>query len=316
MDHFEFESGRVLDDVNVEYATQGSPKYDDEGNIINAVIYCPTLKGGYSFIPEFYNLFDVHFDEDDFFFIRIFSLGTPNSCSPSSTGLKHAFPQYTFRDRINFKKQFLREKFNLEQVLGIVGEGMGGCELLTWACEYPEDMEFIIVLNASSKTYGYRHVVVKCAESIVDSSDDFFSEGYSSSLSKIVVAINRLMFLGYFSKKVFDNLSNDEIDALMDDYVDEGLFMDIHDFKFRNDCILEYDVEDKLSNITAKSLIMGVEGNLFFNIRNDVVQLADLIENSQFISFNQKNNYYDDLDYSSEFNQIIDFINQFKNKKS
>lgn len=47
-------------------------------------------------------------------------------------------------------------------------------------------------------------------------------------------------------------MSNSEIDRLMDDFVDEGLFTDIYDFKFRNDCVLGYDVEDKLKDIKAK----------------------------------------------------------------
>ena len=39
MDSFKFESGRFLENVNVEYTILGHPKYDDEGNIINALIY-------------------------------------------------------------------------------------------------------------------------------------------------------------------------------------------------------------------------------------------------------------------------------------
>ena len=56
---------------------------------------------------------------------------------------------------------------------------------------------------------------------------------------------------------MFENISNVEIEVMMDDYVDEGLFMDVYDFKYRNDSILKYDVEDKLSNIKAKALIIN-----------------------------------------------------------
>ena len=44
MESFEFESGRILNNVDVEYWVNGTPKYDNEGNIINAVVYCPSLK--------------------------------------------------------------------------------------------------------------------------------------------------------------------------------------------------------------------------------------------------------------------------------
>ena len=38
MDSFEFENGTVLDDVLVEFMTFGTPKYDDGGNIVNAIV--------------------------------------------------------------------------------------------------------------------------------------------------------------------------------------------------------------------------------------------------------------------------------------
>ena len=217
MDSFEFESGRVLENVNVEYGTSGIPQYDEYGNITNAVVYCQTLEGEKSILAKNHNVI-YDFNKDEYFFIKITSLGAPGSCSPSSSGLRHNFPTYTIKDRVNFKRQFLAEKFNIQKVLGIVSEGTGGFDAYTWASEYPDDMEFLIVLNSTYKTWGYRYVLVKTAEAILDSSDDFYSDGYSISLSKLMVALAKLVFVGYFPKRVYEELSNDEIDVLMDDY--------------------------------------------------------------------------------------------------
>ena len=312
MDSFEFESGRVLENVNVEYSVSGIPKYDDDGNMVNVVIYCPTLKGDYSILPKYHDFIsNDSFDKDEFFFINIISLGAPESCSPSVTGLKYNFPQYTFKDRVNFKKQFLAEKFNIETVYGLVGEGLGGFEVLTWACEYPDDMEFILILNSTFKTSGYRYVLLKCAESIIDSTDDFYSNVYSTSLSRAVVAITQLMFVSYLSRDVFEKLNNDEIDVLIDDYVDEGLFMDIYDFKSRNDCISQYDVGDKLCNIKAKSLILGIDGYLNFNLK-EYEQMKDSIENSKMAIFRFNESYYESADYNDLGIEIISFLKQLK----
>lgn len=311
MESFEFESGRVLENVCVEYGTSGTPKYDEDGNIINAVVYCPTLKGANSILAQHHNVI-YDFNRDEYFFIKITSLGTPDSCSPSSTGLRHNFPPYTNKDRVNFKRQFLAEKFNIKKLLGIIGEGAGGFETYEWAADYPDEMEFIIVLNSTYKTWGYRYVMVKAAEAIIDSCDDFYSDGYSVSLSKLIVAIARLRFTGYLSQDVFEGLSNDEIDALMEDYVDESLFMDIHDFKSRNDCLLEYDVFDKLSNIKAKALIMGTDGYLFFDAKNDILPLKDIIKGSRIVALKDKQNFYDDADYSDMGLEIVSFLKQFK----
>lgn len=314
MDSFEFESGRVLENVNVEYTTRGIPKYDDNGNIINAIVYSPTLMGGHSILPGYHDSINkFHFDIDEYFFIRIFALGTPGSCSPSSTGLKYNFPHYTFKDRVNFKKQFLAEKFNIDKILGIVGEGIGGFEVFTWACEYPDDMEFIILLNVAYKLYGYAYVATKSLESMLDSSDDFYSDSYTASLSLLSVTLLKVLFMSYFPKNIFESLSNDEIDVLMDDYVDDGLVMDIYDFKFRNDCILGFDVEDKLQDIKAKSLILGTYGYLFYYPENDLLPLKDLIKDSRVRVFeSSKVNYYDDADNSEMIWEIISFLYQFK----
>ena len=313
MESFEFESGKVLENVTVEYLTRGIPKYDEDGNIINMVIYFPTLKGSHSVIDDNLNVIkEWDLDTSQFFIIRITTLGVPDSCSPSSTGLKYDFPQYTLKDRVNFKKQFLDEKFKIKKIFGLIGEGIGGFELYTWACEYPEDMEFLIILNSTFKTYGYRYVFVKTIESIIDSSEYFYSDEYNVSFSKLIVSITRLMFAGYFSKNIFEQLSNDEVDVLMDDYVDEGLFMDIHDFKFRNDCILQYDVEDKLSNIEAKTLLLGVSGYLFYNTGYDILYAHEKIKNSTFAIFEEKESFYDDYDYSEMGVSVKSFLEQFK----
>ena len=311
MDSFEFESGRVLDNVNVEYQTSGVPKYDENGDICNAVVYCPTLKGGHSVLAQFHDVI-YSYDKDNYFFIKITSLGAPDSCSPSSTGLKYNFPTYTIKDRVNFKRQFLAEKFNITKVLGLVGEGTGGFEVYTWASEYPDEMNLIIVLNSTYRTYGYRYAMVKVAEAIIDSCDDFYVDEYNVSLSKLIVAITRLMFMSHFSEKIFEEMSNDEIDVLMDDYVDEGLFMDIYDFKSRNDCFLQYDISDKLHNIKAKSLIIGLDDYISFNTKKDITPLKGVIKDLKIVTFNSGATVYDVPDYSDLGLEIVSFLKQFK----
>lgn len=311
MDSFEFEYGRVLENVNVEYETRGVPEYDENGNIINAVLYCPTLKGGHSILAKFHDII-YNLDKDSYFFIKITSLGAPDSCSPSSSGLKYDFPAYTVKDRVNFERQFLSEKFNMDKILGLIGEGTGGFEVYSWACEYPDEMDFIIILNSTYKTYGTRYIQLKVAEAIIDSCDDFYGSEYSVSLSKLIVAITRLMFMSYFPEKTFEELSNDELDVLIDDYVDDGLFMDIYDFKSRNDCLLEYDLEDKLENIKAKSLIIGIDDFVSFNTKNDILPLKDMIKDLKIITYQDDEGPYNEPDYSDLGLEIVSFLKQFK----
>ncbi len=276
-DEFEFEYGRVLENVRVEYSLRGNPKYDEKGNITNAVVYCHNFNGNCFSVG---NLFELNkrgavFDKEDYFIISITSLGVPESCAPSTTGLKHNFPKYSIKDCVNFKRQFLKERLGIEKINGIGGRRLGGYEVYTWACEYPDEMDFIIVNSSSYRTNGYRYVISKCLDSIIESSDDFYNELYGESISRSMVSLNRLLYSNYISKKIFQEMSNDEIDVLMDDFVDERMFNDIYDFKFRNDAILDYNLEDKLANIMAKTLIFSSTDNIYYSPEFDTIPLKN-----------------------------------------
>lgn len=314
LDEFEFEYGRILHDVQVEYTTRGTPKYDDKGNIINAVILCHKFNGNYASIDDFYQLIGREgvLSDYGFFYVSITSLGFPESCSPSETGLMYDFPQYSVKDRVNFKRQFLAQKFGITKVRGIVGVGVGGYEVYTWACEYPEEMDFIIIGTSSFKTNGYRYVASKIIDAMIESSDAYYEGTYSESLLRVMISINRLIYSHFFSKKVFQNMSRDEIDVLMDDFVDEGLFIDIYDFKFRNDAVLAYDVEEKLANIKAKTLIIGPSIDIYYSPEFDIYPLKDIIENLEIYIYDSKQNYLPNEDYSKIGEILLEFLEEFK----
>jgi len=311
---FNFENNVVLEDVEVEYIVKGTPEIDEDGNITNSIIICHKFDGNSYAIDEFYPLTQEGgpLDLNKYFIISITSLGTPESCSPSTTGLRHDFPEYNFIDKVNFKKQFLKEKFNIEKVLGIIGTGMGGYEVFTWACEYPDDMDFIIIINSSYKTNGYRYVVSKGINSVINSSDDFSQGVYNESLSRLMVSINQLMYSNYFSRKLFQQMSNDEIDYLMDEFNDENLNRDIYDFKYQNDAIINYNIEGQLSNIKAKTLIVYPTDDLYFSKEYDCLPLKDLIGDCKVVFFDLADNCYDGtIDYEKLVGVLHPFLNDY-----
>ena len=310
LDEFEFESGETLKDVQIEYSISGTPKYDDEGNITNLIVVCHKFNGNYSSVGNIFELTKEGgpLDRNEYSFISITTLGFPESCCPSLTGLKHNFPKYTIKDRVNFKRQLLKEKYGIDHVHGVCGQGLGGYDVYTWGCEYPDEMDFLAIFNSSFKTNGYRYVVSKVVDSIIDSSDDFYNEIYSDSLSRIMVSVYRLIYSNFFSKQIFQDMSNDEIDVLMDDFVNEGLFVDVYDLKFRNDLVLNYDIEDKLGNIKAKTLIFAYPDDLYFSPELDTLPLKDAIENSTVIMVESNRDLSGFDDYSVLIDDVKDFL--------
>ena len=128
-----------------------------------------------------------------------------------------------------------------------------------------------------------------------------------------MIAINALLFAHSSSKKIFNNLNNDEISAIFEDFNDECFFRDIYDFKFRNDCFLEFDVENKLGNIKARSLFVSTNDN-YFNYELDILPFKDLVPDSIVLKQeDRKENYYfEEKDYAPVGEEVIAFLMQFK----
>lgn len=314
LEEFKFDYGRVLNNLEVQYATRGTPEYDEEGNIINAFIFCHRFNGDYSSFDELNNLVgpDSILSDYNFFYISITSLGFPKSCSPSTTDLKYDFPQYSIRDCVNFKRKFLAEKFNISKVLGILGVGFGGYEAYTWASEYSDEIEFLIIGNSSFKTNGYRYIISKVIDSIISSTDSYYTDDdYSDDLIRLMVPINKLIYSQVFSKKIFQNLTLSENEGLMDDFVDEGMFKDVYDLKFRNDAILDYNIEDKISNIKAKTLVVSDSENAYYSLEFDTYPLKDKIENMSIFIFDGRDFTFSD-DYTPFFDVFVEFLKEFK----
>ena len=314
MDAFELEYGRIIENVEVEYFTYGTPKYDEENNITNAVLFFSSFSGKYSFLRNSHEYLrkNGEFGEFEFFFINIRSFGTPNSSSPSTTGLYDKFPQYSIKDQVIFARQFLFEKFKIQKILGLIGEGTGGFHVLTWACEYPDEMEFILVLNSTYKISGYKYIMEKSFENIMDSYDNPDAASHDASKTKILMGILSLIFSNSASKKSWEKYDNDELDAFMEDFIDEGLFLDMYDLKFFNESRVNYNVENQLSDIKAKSLFISTN-NDYYQYDRDILPLKEKIKDSTvlFQESIREDEYFNQNDYNELGPDIIGFLKQF-----
>lgn len=287
LDKFEFVNGKVLENVKVEFLTEGTPKYDDDGNIINAIVYCHGSSGNYSSIKKLKELTNPNdpFDINNFFFISITGLGSPESCSPSTTGLFYKFPEYSVKDMVNFQKQFIESYFNISHLKGIIGNSMGGFVSLTWAAMYPEYMDFIISLVSSYKTGGHNYILSKFVNEIIVTDSNFGVEGYSESLSRTLKLATQASYSFGLSREQYRDMNRYELDVAIDEYGDEGLFEDIYDVYYQNEAMLEYDIEDELDKIKAEVLIVAINQDQYFPPELDAIPLHKLIKNSQLICY-------------------------------
>ncbi|WP_459538555.1 alpha/beta fold hydrolase [Methanobrevibacter sp.] len=285
MSSFKFENGKVLHDVDVEYMTFGTPIYDDDGIIQNAVIYCHGSLGKYSSMKKIAPLAGRGdaFDEEKYFFISLTALGSPNSCSPSTTNLNSKFPKYSILDVVNFQKQFLKEKFNLDHVLGMIGNSMGGFVSLTSAINYPDYADFLIVGVSSYKVAGHDYILSKFVDEIITSDPDYSRGEMTYSLLRTLRLANLAEFNFGLSQKALRDMTNEELAAEFENFGNEMMEVDIYDLKFCNESCMNYNVEKDLDKIKSKVLIISCKQDPHFPPELDGIPMSNMIGGSQLI---------------------------------
>ncbi|WP_407431808.1 alpha/beta fold hydrolase [Methanobrevibacter sp.] len=306
MDSFKFSNGKILNDVAVEYMTFGTPKYD--GDVItNAIIYCHGSLGNFSGVKKIFPLLyeNAPFDENKYFFISMSALGSPGSCAPSSTNLKNKFPPYSIEDVVNFQKQFLAEKFNINHVLGIIGNSMGGFVALTSAILYPDFADFIMPGVSSYKVAGHDYILSKFVNEIITSDENYGNDIDNNSLKRTLKLASLAEFNFGLSKESLREMSKEELSLNFEEFGEESLeYLDVYDVKYCNEACMNYDIEKDLDKITSKVFIIACYQDPHFPPELDAIPMSKMIKNSELVimdsqlghlCFNELENITDDL---------------------
>ena len=314
LNEFKFKNGEILKDAKVEYITFGTPQYDDNGVISNAVIYFHGSSGCCFSVKRICEDIGVGelFDTDKLFFISVSALGCPNSASPSVSGLMNKFPEYDVEDMVNFQKQFIEERFGITHVKGLIGNSMGGFEVLTWGCVYPDSVDFIISLVSSFKVGGHNYALSRIMNNILETDPDYNGGAYdlplSESLKRSLKLSSDAMYCYGLSREEYrNNMTNEEIMEAMAEFAEESLEEDPNDIIYMNKSSLDYDLTDQLSDITAKVLIIAINQDQYFPPNLDAIPMSKMIKDSKLIIYDSCMGHVG----SSELYKIKDDLEEF-----
>jgi homoserine O-acetyltransferase len=283
---FKFKSGETLKDAVVEYITLGNPSYDEKGNIKNAIVYCHGSSGDFGSIRRISDLFygDSLLSQEKYFLISISGLGSPNSSAPSTSNLKSDFPEYTIEDMVNFQIAFLKDKFNITHIKGIIGNSMGGFLALTLASQYPDFTDFAISLVSSYKVGGHNYAMSKVMNDIILSDPSYNNGNYEKPLNSLKLASKSMYTLG-LSREYYRTLSNEEINEGMEELAIDGSEDDANDVIYRNNASHKYDIEDKLKNIVSPVFIVAINQDQYFPPELDAIPMSKMIKNSKLVIY-------------------------------
>lgn len=285
---FEFLNGSVLENQKVEYLTLGTPQYDEQGHITNAVVYFHGTSGDYGSIKRISSALgkDMPFDTDKLFFVSLSTLGTPGSSCPSVSGLGHNYPEYGILDMVNFNRKFLEDALNIVHPRGLIGNSMGGFEAVCWAAVYPDTIDFLISLVSSYRVGGQNYILAKLMNDIIVSDPDFNNKDVKSDMNRALQLSSKAMYSFGLSRQFYMDQSIEDINRYMDEFALEDSEEDILDAYYRNIATLNYDLTSIVGNITADTLIIAIYEDQYFPPELDAIPMHALIKDSKLVCYN------------------------------
>jgi homoserine O-acetyltransferase len=218
---------------------------------------------------------------------------------------------------VNFQKQFIEEKFGITHVKGLIGNSMGGFEVLTWGCVYPDSVDFIISLVSSFKVGGHNYALSKIMNNILISDPDYNDGAYdlplSDSLKRSLKLSSDAMYCYGLSREEYrNNMSNEEIELAMAEFAEESLEEDPNDLIYMNNSSLDYDLTDQLENITAKVLIIAINQDQYFPPNLDAIPMSKMIKDNKLLIFDSCMGHVGSNELFKVKEDLEEFIKEFR----
>ena len=170
------ESGAVMDDAQVVYATHGELNHAADN-----VVVIPTFYGGSHIDNEYLIGTDRAVDPRQYFVVVPNMLGNGVSSSPSNRDAHppSEYPLVTIRDNVALQARLLREVFGIESVELVVGFSMGGQQAYQWAVQFPSLVRRIAVVCGSARTTPHTYVFLEGVKAALLADASFAGGGYT-----------------------------------------------------------------------------------------------------------------------------------------
>ncbi len=288
--NFRLESGAVLPEMVIEYATLGSPGHEGPSGIRNAVLWCHGWSGSYRQGPTLYSKAfgtGCPLDPGRFFIVLPTALGSPGSSSPSTSGLGPDFPRYTIGDMVAAQYLLLTEGLGIHHLAGVVGGSMGGHQTLQWITDYPDFMDWAIPIATGPSTTG-RVVGIWGLMSETIKADPAYRGGrYAAQPADGLRRAFMGTYLWYFAPAYYQTQFRTAAEV-MKGLENAGMGSekaDANDVIWRNQAMISFDVTAKLSQVKARTLVVGVNTDELYPPAEEFLRVAMGIPGAKLFAF-------------------------------
>jgi len=288
--NFRLESGAVLREMVIEYATLGEPRLDNASAICNAVVWCHGWSGNYRQGPTLYSKAfgpGRPMDPERYFIVLPTALGSPGSSSPSTSTLGPEFPAYTIGDMVAAQHLLITEHLGIRHLAGVAGGSMGGHQTLKWITKYPDFMDWAIPIATGPSTTG-RVVGIWGLMSETIKADPSYQNGhYAQQPADGLRRAFMGTYLWYFAPAYYQTQFRTPAEV-MKGLENAGMGSekaDANDVIWRNSAMIGFDVVPKLSQVKARVLVVGVNTDELYPPAEEFIPVAMGIPGAKLFAY-------------------------------
>lgn len=331
---FSLESGEKIFEPRIAYQTFGALNADAS----NVVWICHALTASANPLEWWPGLVGENdlINPDQHFIICANVLGScygstgPKDFNPlnGERYLKH-FPSITIRDMVN-AHELLREYLGIEKIHLGLGGSMGAQQVMEWAIQRPEVFEHITLIASAAQSSPWG-IAVRTAQRMAIEADPSF---YSSSPNegwKGLEAARAIAMLSYRTQQTYNEDQKESSDTKLTNYKAEsyqryqGMKLskrfDAHTYYGLNKALDTHHVgrnregiEKALSKISARTLVLGIEGDLLFT-EEEQRTLAQHSQDSRLAFVPSKYGHDGFLVEAPQISELIqNFLNETQNE--
>ena len=290
--NFRFGTGEALPDLHLHYLTLGTLHRDTEGHADNAVLLLHGTGGSaHSLLNTVFS--DVLFgpgqplDIAKYFIILPDDIGHGESSKPSD-GLRMKFPRYTYDDMVRSQHEMLVDGLHVDHLRLILGTSMGCMQAFVWGETYPHFSDALapfacLPIEIAGRNRMWRYMAM---QSIRD--DPAWDDGnYTHEpIEGLRGAADFLILAGSAPQQMQKNFptrqqAEDYVNRMVSTIVADT---DANDFLYYFNASRDYNLEPKLSSITAPVLWINSADDFINPPELDIAQtLVSRMPHARFI---------------------------------
>ncbi|HEY3668771.1 MAG TPA: alpha/beta fold hydrolase [Polyangiaceae bacterium] len=285
---FELQSGEILHDARLAYVTRGAWNPARPNAVLFPTYYTGTHRNNLKLVQRGRAL-----DPERWFVVipNLFGNGVSSSPSnhPSQGGAD--FPRLTLLDNVIAQQRLLRERFCVERVELALGWSMGAQQAYHHAALFPERVASLLAVCGSARTSPHNWVFLEGVKAALLADPAFAQGRYRDPPRRGLRAFGRV-YAGwaysqaFFREHEYRALGYASPEALLDAWAEDHEAWDANDLM----CMLSSwqhanisdnprylgDFSGALSAISARSILMPVDTDLYFHPDDNRLELAAL----------------------------------------